>query len=206
MITQQNLAQLPLPPHTHAQLLTARDVVDGSQLTHVAVWADRHYDRCPRCHQHINIDPGCPVILNAGAGQGGATQETSQQHGCGYWLNVLFDTVAVDDDDDTAVVEHRILDAAKDLATGRGARIEAARDNITAALREDLAAAIERLGEPLEDGETREDREREVLGGTETEPGVYREAGEPRVWAYGPVDDGDPIIVTAADLAPAVAA
>lgn len=84
-----DINNIPLPPGTHATILTGRDVVTGQQLAYPVVWADRPYTRCPRCGDAVARTVNeCPVLLDVGAGQGGAIEEISQQHGCGEWLHI----------------------------------------------------------------------------------------------------------------------
>jgi hypothetical protein len=96
-----NITEIKLPPKTHATILTGRDIVTGGDLAYAIVWADRPYDTCPLCHQPVEreiTDP--PVLLNTGAGVGGAIQEWSKQHGCGFWLSVNWTEVTPSDNPD----------------------------------------------------------------------------------------------------------
>ncbi len=84
-----DIEALDLPPYTHAAVLTGRDIVTGLDLHYVIVWADRSTGTCDQCNQPISMQVDeCPVILNLGAGAGGAIEEPSKQHGCGNWLTV----------------------------------------------------------------------------------------------------------------------
>lgn len=74
----------------HTDVLTGRDVVTGLQLAYPVAWEERPIRSCPRCGQDVPADPGCPLILNTGAGQGGALEPVTQQHGCGEWLGIAY--------------------------------------------------------------------------------------------------------------------
>lgn len=198
----ESVREIPLPPHTSAALLAARDITTGEPLERVVVWADRPHDRCPQCGQPVPVDPDVPVILNAGAGQGGQIMEVSQQHGCGYWLSVDWTEVTRRGADPT---DADIADAAAELTHRRQQAIAEARQEIEARLRRDLAAALARLAEPLDAGETAEDREDEVTNGDELTPGVCYDGTEWIAWDCPPVADGhdETVVVAASDLAQA---
>lgn len=193
--------QLNLPKGTHAAVLTDRCKATGIDLAYPIVWADRPYRECPLCGQTIDqVVSDCPVILDAGAG--GAILEWDKKHGCGEWLFVDWrelDEDATDDD---------VLAAAEKLANDRREEIQEGCRKIEAQLREDLAAAVARLAEPLEPGETREDRLEQVRTGNEIQPGVYLdgadldgEGGYLVAWDYHPDGgEGDTITVTVDDL------
>lgn len=196
------LDTIDLPEGIHAAMLTGRDVVTGEDLAYPVVWADRAYGTCPRCGQPVaRIVEDCPVLLDTGAGQGGQIQELDKQHGCGEWLDVDWQEVqaceaagGITADDVTA--------AAGALAAGLAAEITAERDRIRARLRADLRDALRRLAEPLEPGETPEDRAEDAGTGSEIDPGVCVEDGKWFAWDYDPAGGPEPIIVHASDLAP----
>lgn len=203
-----------LPDGIHATLLTDRDIVTGEMLAYPVVWADRPYSDCPLCGQDIGVEEACPVALNTGAGQGGQIEEWDKTHGCGYWLSVSWREVTApagrdttdDDQEDQedeevapGIGEDDVLTVARELAADREQQIAAEQKKIRGKLRKELAASIARLGEPLGDGESLEDRADEVTTGSETEPGVYCDGGQWLAWAYEPVDS-DPITVDASDL------
>jgi hypothetical protein len=94
--------QITVPEGTHFTVLEGRDVVSGEWLRYGVVWADRTDDDCPRCGQEVGREVKLPVTLNTGAGQGGAIEEFSQEHGCGAWLSVAW--VEVDPDDEAAII------------------------------------------------------------------------------------------------------
>lgn len=191
--------ELRLPAHSHATMLTGRDMTTGLPLAYPVVWADRPYDTCPRCGQPVpGVVENCPALLNTGAGQGGAIQEWDQQHGCGEWLAVSWCEVKPAGDE---VTEAEIQAAAEELSAEWQREVTAKTSRIVAALRKELAVALARLAEPLDEDETIEDRDEEVRTGSETQPGVYREDGEWLAWSYPPVQDGsDSITVYASDL------
>lgn len=181
----ENVREIPLPPHTQADALTARDIITGEPLTRVVVWADRPYDRCPQCEQGVSAVVDCPVTLDAGAGQGGQIMEYSQQHGCGYWLSVDWTEVTGHDGEDPTDTD--IAAAAAQLAHRRQQHIADACQMIEAGLRRDLAAVL-----------AQEDK---VSSGSEFHAGVYHDGTEWVAWAEAPVDDADAIVVCESDLA-----
>lgn len=190
-----SLDTLDLPAGTHARLLTGRDVVTGLQLAYPVIWADRPYDRCPRCDQPVaRVVDQCPVTLDTGAGQGGRIGEWDQQHGCGEWLGVAWAEVDGDPTEDDVVT------AARQLAEGLAEAIAGQRASVRARLAQDLREAMGRLAEPLEDGETAEERAAEIRTGNEVESGIYLEDGSWVAWDYAPAGDGDTIAVHEADL------
>lgn len=74
----------------HTEILTGRDVVTGLELAYPVAWEERPIRSCPRCGQDLPADPGCPAILNTGAGLGGQIEPVSLQHGCGEWLGIAW--------------------------------------------------------------------------------------------------------------------
>ncbi len=191
------LDQLDIPAGIHTTVLTGRDIVTGESLAYSIVWADRTYNRCPRCHQPVNSVTDCPVILNVGAGQGGQIEETSKQHGCGEWLAISWREIGGGQD----ATEQDIVTAAAELATERTQEIDDDRARRAGELREELRTALRRLREPLASGETEEDRTDEVRTGSETEPGIDRDGDTWLAWDCDPSGDGEPIVVTDRDIA-----
>lgn len=171
---------MQLPAGTHATVLAGRDVVTGEDLAYPVVWADRSYGACRRCAQPVAWEVDCPVVLNVGAGQGGAIEPLSQQHGCGEWLSVDWTEL------DQGASEADVVAAAGRLAAGLAAEIDTARASVRAGLCRDLEGALARLAEPLGEGETPEDRAEEVCSGSDTGPGVYCEGGRWVAWDYDP--------------------
>jgi hypothetical protein len=184
---------MDLPKGTHHAELTARDIVTGEPLLYHAVWADRPYGHCPRCGQPVPREPGCPLHLNPGAGQGGAIQDYNQQHGCGEWLDVDSTWLGA------SASEMDIVAAADKLATRLVQGLEDRRAAIRNRLREELRAALAQLAEPLDEDESAEDREEDVRTGSCEHPGVFQdqdENGAPWVaWDYDPDGSGDVIEV-----------
>jgi hypothetical protein len=213
-----DIAELALPAGVHAAVLTGRDVVTGEPLARAVVWADGIESTCPQCGQPVGmLEELCPVVLNCGAGLGGQLLDRDRRHGCGLWLAVSWqEVVAAREDTDPAgevapgILGEAVLDAARELADQRRQQIAQARAATTERLRADLAEALARLGEPLQDGETPQDRAEEVSTGSEVVPGVYREPGVPGdaegdpggVWVAWDYEPGgtDPISVYATDL------
>lgn len=226
-----DIAALTLPRYTHATVLTGRDIVVGGTIHNVIVWADRTTSTCDQCHQPIAMEiKDCPVLLDTGAGAGGAILETSKQHGCGNWLTVdwtevkpgpaeqpetcddcettgincsLHDGPEYDDEIAPGVTSDQVLAAARELADRRAVEIGTQATSIENDLRADLRAALAALDEPLADGETMEDRIEDVSSGSETEPGVYcDDDGRWQAWEYDPASEfGATITVYADDLA-----
>jgi len=184
-----------LPPGIHAEILAGRDIVTGGHLAYAIVWADRVGDTCPQCGQPVaRVIDRCPVLLDTGAGQGGAIEEWSKQHGCGEWLSVDWFTAA-----DTSGAAISLC--AEALAVAHAEEIRDGRQKIRRRLERNLREALARLAEPLENGETAEDREHEVTTGGEVEPGVFREGSGWLAWDYDPAGDEEGITVRASDLA-----
>ncbi|MEV0732346.1 hypothetical protein [Polymorphospora sp. NPDC050346] len=198
-----DLTELRLPKGIYARVLGGRDV-RGVYVARVVVWADRPYDRCPSCGQAVQMNSDCPVGLNLGEA-GGQLQEHDKQHGCGEWLTVDWDEVTgtskPDSDDEIVpgIGPADVVAAAEQLAeVTRGKRADG-RARLEQRLRDDLAAALDRLAEPLAAGETDQDRADEARTGSEVEPGVYREGDLWLAWDYAPGTD-DVVTVTADDL------
>lgn len=178
-----------LPPNVHAKLLQACDP-QGVDVANVLLWIDRPFNTCPRCGQPIDQDlTGQPP---ATLDNTGLTMAFSQQHGCGEWLTVDWD----DTDTDDATVEG-VLAAAAKLVADRDAEIVKLRAAVTATLDLQLRDAAVRLAEPLEDGETFEERLEDVCTGNEVEPGVFMDGDVLAAWAYDPAGDPEPIRVHA---------
>jgi hypothetical protein len=177
-------------------VLRGRDVVTGDALARAVVWADRPYDCCPRCGEPVNRVVDCPVGLNTGAGQGGRLEEWSKQHGCGRWLAVTWWEVT-GSGAAGEVTPDDVVAAATELAASLAGAIDKERGRLRAKLHRELAWASARLAEPLEDGETFEDRAEEVRTGSKIDPGVYQEGGTWCAWDYDPDGSGDPITVYA---------
>lgn len=184
-----DLGALQLPPGTHAATLTDRVPGTTMDLGWVVVWRDHEYDRCPRCHQEVPREEPCPVVAN-----GCQLESYNLQHQCGEWLGVDW----VDLGDDPA--EDAILAAARRLAASLADAIVEARARLEKSLRADLGEALARLAEPLDDGETMDDRADEVATGSETEPGVMKDADGWSAWDYNPDGSGDPVVVWPADV------
>ena len=219
------LAGRSLPRGTHAALLTADDIVTGGEITALIVWADRPYDACPNCAQDVEREvEGCPVEIYPGAGAGGAIREWSKQHGCGEWLDVNWREVQHEDGDEEA--REALMAAADELATGLTREVTGAREALERGLRSELRTALARLADPLDPGETPEDRIVQIKTGSDMDPGVCFEVPDnaqvdgadeeyvyalahPECWSawdYDPEgragrDAAEPIIVTPADLA-----
>jgi hypothetical protein len=195
------LDALTLPAGTHAAVLTGRDVVSGEQLAYPVVWADRAYAACPLCGQPVaRVVEECPVLLDTGACQGGRIEEWSKQHGCGEWLPVDWDQVPAGDPV-SDVTEDDVVAAARMLAARLAGAITAERGRIRERLLAELRDVLRRLAEPLEDGETSEDRAEQVGTASEASPGVYEEDGEWIAWDYDPAGNSETIAVDASDLA-----
>jgi hypothetical protein len=181
---------LDLPDGIHATVLRGRDP-NGTMLAVPIVWADRITDRCDQCGEPIaKVVEGCPAVLDAEACAGGQLESTDLQHGCGNWLSV--DWREADIDQVTAV--------AKEMAADRKREIDAEHERIERRLRRDLTAAMARLSEPLDAGETAEERADEVTTGSEIEPGIYHDADQWLAWDYDPASEGDTITVTADEV------
>lgn len=188
---------LNLPRHIHATVLTGTDVTTGEQLAYPVIWADRTERNCPRCDQPIEVEVPCPVMLDTGAGQGGRVTDLSQQHGCGEWLGVS--SATFDEFDTTQQIEAE----AHVLAEARAEEINGEREYMRRRLGAYLRTSLQLRAEPLEDGETQEDRDDEVTTGGEYSPGVYHDGTQWVAWDYDPDPDGDEtdvITVTAKDL------
>lgn len=223
-----DITTLDLPRHTHAIVLTGRDVVYGTDLHRVVVWADRIYTNCPRCGERIDREvEECPVQLNAGAGPGGALMDIDQKHGCGLWLSVgytevkpgpdvqpetcedcesngvnchLHDGPEYDDEVAPGITADQVYAAAKELSDRWDHLTKTQQGQIVRDLAQDLRNALDALREPLDDDETMEDRIEEVSSGSEHEPGVYcDDDGNWQAWEYDPATD-EPITVYARDL------
>lgn len=191
MTTTEVLDTLRLPTGVHATVLSARDIVDGTDLVHFIVWHDRPFGSCPRCDQPIQREPACPVNLNPGAGQGGALEDWDQMHGCGEWLSVRWDEAASIDD---------IENVAATLKSEYQAELAELRDEVRRALAEQLKDVLDELAQPLVDGESEEER-RDRLSVRETEPGVtVDENGVALAWDEDPGGDGDSIFVAPEDI------
>lgn len=166
-----------MPRHIHTTVLTDTDVTNGHRLAYPVVWADRHYDTCPRCDQPVKHDLSndCPLMLNPGSGAGGSIQEWSQQHGCGEWLSVTWHDLATTSS--VADAEHTILATAQRLENEWHTDVDAARRQVASTLRTDLADAQAQLAD---------DRDAAVIGSGHL-PGVCRdEAGRLLAWDYDP--------------------
>jgi hypothetical protein len=177
-----DLAEIALPARMHIDVQTGRDVITGGQIKAYIIWADRTYGQCPRCRQPVPRDPGCPGLLNPGAGQGGQVDAVSQEHGCGEWLSVIWDFCG---EPDLRAVRSLVVS----VEAERRRQLESARVALAASLTADLAAAVARLGEPYEEGEDPAVRREEVRTGWDMEPGVYldlQESGQWIAWDYDP--------------------
>lgn len=190
--TASDMASADLPTGIHHQVLRGTDPMGTAVEAHI-VWAERTEDHCPRCHQPVDVDPGCPAVLDAKACQGGQVLTRDMAHQCGEWLSVPWAAVEGPGD---------IAETAAQLAAERESAAAAAVEAIRDALRVDLRDALARLGEPLEDGETRDDREDEVATGSEMYPGVWQSSpGVWEAWAPLPIEaEGECVIVTPEDL------
>ncbi|MGW2654363.1 hypothetical protein ACWC1D_12015 [Streptomyces sp. NPDC001478] len=131
-----------------------------------------------------------PVQLNRGN-----LDPFSQQHGCGQWLDALWEPVRGVGGGYEATPDGVLRVAAELLERLNSAR-RARRERIRACLRMELTAALHRLDEPLKEGDTPEERAEEVTTGNEIEPGIYRD-GDWLIWAYDPGEaDIDAAIIT----------
>lgn len=183
-LTGLDINMLVLPAHTHAEILRARDIVSGSELAEVIVWTDRAAPTCSRCHQPTGtVD--CPVSLNAGAGQGGALEENSQQHGCGEWLSVAWTHVT--STTPAVLPSAEVVEAAAaELAARRVVELDAMRSRRRASLTEELRDVLASAAEPLTDGETTEELRARISTGTDMDPGVMFDHGQWIAWDYDP--------------------
>ena len=190
-----DLTAMDLPPHVHATVLTDRDVVSGEDLAYPVLWCDRVYGVCPRCDEPVDREPDCPVLLNTGVGMGGEIEEISQEHGCGDWLPVTWAELPAGAD--AEAVEAAAEKMAAQFCLERDDERARIRVQLTKMLRKGLA----RLAEPLEDGETIEDRRSELGDDDDTEPGLFFDNGQLTAWDYDPDGSGDCIKVSESDLA-----
>lgn|GEM_PF-2292074 len=176
-----------LPAGLHMERITETDPTTREEMSAWVVWADRA-DRCPRCPQPVDRDGGCPAVLD----QTGDPEPLRNEHGCGEWIEPVWDSCA----DPRGLAET----VARVHARYREAVVVAER-RIRADLADDLSRALARLAEPLEDGETRDQREAEV-GSSGSEPGIYQsDDGTWLAWDYHPYRDGEQITVTVPEVA-----
>lgn len=179
-----------LPDGVHATALTAHLTI---------VWADLPYSACPYCGEPLGgyEVTRCPVLLS-GDGDG-TLLEVNGEHCCGVWLPVTWATVERGE---------RLTDVARQVADGLAERIARVRAARRAELADDLREALARFAEPLDDGETLDDRADEVTVREDT-PGVQvdrtRDPWEWQAWDLDPAGRGEPgdhdITVYAHDLA-----
>lgn len=157
------------------------------------------HDCCDSCGERINVDRPGPVAWideRTGDVQG----SWSHQHGCGTWNQpfAVRREVELDDvDADTlaGIVEAmhaELVELVTDDVTERTA-------DIRRGLAEDLTATLARYDEPLDEDETRQDREDETTTGSDVSPGIYRDGDEWYAWAYEPLG-GEPVSVAASEL------
>lgn len=196
---------LDLPSGIHAAVLGGRDVVTGEPLREVVLWADRTTGECPRCHQPIAREiTRCPIHLNTGAGQGGALEPYSQQHGCGEWLSVASRELG------SAPGAEDILAAAHDLATARADETTEKRSKIERHVRADLAAVLAGLDRRPAGGDDEDLTLAEIVesvcddlfgrlhyGYAPVDPGVFVDGDQVGVWDWDPAGDGEVVIATA---------
>lgn len=184
----------PLPEGVRAAQLVGLDY-NNNALEVLVVWSDRATDACLECGREWPVAvPECPIGVYFVDPSGWQFVESPYQcGGCGRNAYV----------DWRHTTPQRLLKDAEELARERQRKIDADRERVRARLSEDLRAALRRLAEPLADGESREDREREVTTGTEVEPGVYR-ALETDLWTawdyYGLRGPEDIVAVDETDL------
>lgn len=169
-------------PHTHAQVLSARNLTSGDVDRLVVVWADRNYDTCPRCGQPVPVDPGNPVYFD---NPPNPTTERDQKHGCGFWMSVASATFDPDLLDDGVDLDDHVAAIAAELEKAYAEQVAAANQRIRNGLLQNLVDFLEF------DPEDREDE----AGGSETNPGIYRDGDQWAAWDYPTTDDGDPITV-----------
>lgn len=183
--TDEVLAGLELPAGTHAAVL--RDVGNsGPYPPQIVVWTDRPYQACPLCRQPVQPDmSGHPLQLN-----GWFVEPFSQQHGCGQWLDFRWEVVAGTGDGGQETADD-VLRLAEELAGALEESSGHEREQTRRRLRGELGAALERLAEPLEEGQTPQDRAEEVRTGSASDPGVYCDGGQWLAWDYGPGDAED---------------
>jgi len=163
-------------PTLHREVLTQTYPAADRVLV---VWADRPYDRCPRCGQHVEVEVGCPV------GTDWPNQmviECDQQHKpCGLWLRVDWLARMVVDPADDAAVEATLTEGVTAIW------VETWEDTART-IRERLVEAWRAVHNGDWDST-----------GSETEPGVYRDGGTLLAWDYGPRGTDDMIVVGAGD-------
>lgn len=183
------------PAGVHVETVTGVDP-NHIEWTRTVVWADRDRDTCGRCGEPIAVEvTHAPVMVDWGVPDAPwATHD--HRHGCGQWWTVP--TVQIDSDD-----EAEIADAVRWCAAELAAGVEREREAVRGALVVDLAAAADRLAQPLEVDETAADRDDEVLRDLDVcaadgEAGVGRVDGVLTAWAPDPAGcDEEGITVTA---------
>ncbi|MFD7861512.1 hypothetical protein [Streptomyces sp. NPDC059783] len=176
------LSGLRLPEGTYAKVLHDLTGSPQEREAQIVVWTDRPYAVCPRCDQPVTHDlsQAAPVQLRQGE-----LEPFDQQHSCGLRLAVLWEGVR-GTDDHHAVTPDDVLCVARELSEALTATRQSRRDTILSRLREELTEALQRLNEPLAEGETLEERAEDVRTGSETAPGIYLEDGHWIIWAYDP--------------------
>ncbi|MEU4534342.1 hypothetical protein AB0G15_05705 [Streptosporangium sp. NPDC023825] len=176
-----------LPDHTHVA------DISGTNASHVTVplwivWADRPYRLCPNCKESVQVVPDCPASMDPSTGE---TQSVNLTHGCGEWLAVRW--IAVDS-------AEKVPEAAEWLEVWHAQDVHAARWVAVQDLTNELRAALARLAEPLVAGETKADREAEIITGRDDTPGIYHDGDQWLAWAHDVRDDGETITVYAAEI------
>mgnify|MGYP006953623002 CR=1 FL=1 len=178
---------IKLPAHIHAQTLTGTTDT-GSPLSWTIVWADRPTSVCPRCGGEVDLNPGCPFILDPQHHDGQYLVDVSQRHEhCGAWISV--DHRQIQD-----ATPEQITATAEKLSRLRCVEQAGINRVIRDQLRGELADAMQRLA----DGADPED----ITTGSDTHPGVYRADTTWVAWGYA-ADGEDTITVTGVDPASA---
>ncbi|MFD7866016.1 hypothetical protein [Streptomyces sp. NPDC059783] len=184
------LSRLDLPVGTYATVVHDQANSPEEWPPRIVVWTDRPYNACPSCGQQVPRDVSLLVQLNRGS-----LEPFSQQHGCGQWLDALWEPVRGAGEGYEATPDGVLRVAAELLDRLNSARVDR-RERIRARLRRELTAALHRLDEPLKEGETSEGRAEEVTTGNEIDPGIYRD-GDWLIWAYDPGEaDIDAALIT----------
>ncbi|GLX06664.1 hypothetical protein [Microbispora sp. NBRC 16548] len=128
--------------------------------------------------------------------QGGELEEFDKKHVvCGEWLSVPWKEVTNGEN---------VEDVAAELQRELDAEIKKLRSEARRGLIRMMREALARLDEPLDvaAGETVEDREREVFGGSEVTPGIYRDGDRIVAWDYDPAGrDVEGVAISDLDLA-----
>ncbi|GAA4209042.1 hypothetical protein GCM10022252_74970 [Streptosporangium oxazolinicum] len=176
-----------LPAHVHSADLSGpndRNV----PVSLFVVWADRPYRLCPVCGEGVQVETGCPAVMDPSTGE---AESLDQKHGCGEWLITRW--IGVDS-------LEGIPEAAEQLAAEHADDVAKGRAEAEAELGDELREAMARLAEPLDEGETIADREAEITTGRDDMPGIYKEDGQWVAWAYDVRDEEVMITVRQEDL------